>query len=254
MEQLGYKIRSKRGDFSHIFNNSVFKDTSQKQGYFVLKENLYSGNLDKASQMIGGFSKGFFVRDCLDKAVLGLSKSNSALNHSLDLMALTNAYCLSQNYDKEKILNWSLGALFHDIGKSLLDPGLLNRPGKLGPEEYRFVQFEHLVKGREVLEKIGRGFPKETRDIVNTAIFEHPERVDGSGYPLGKKGDEISEFGRYLGIADTYQTLVGKRPYRKSLSPEEAVLELNKGVDSGKYDKNILENFSFMLFEEGILN
>ena len=171
MEELAYKSVNPKGDFSHLFNSSVFHDTSQKQGYFILKENLDSGNLDKASQIIGGSSKGFFVRDCIDKAVSGLSKSSSALDHSLDLMALTNAYCLNQDYYKDKLLNWSLGALFHDIGKSLLDPGLLNRPGRFGPEEYRFVQFEHLFKGKEVLENIGESFPIKTKEATNTPIF-----------------------------------------------------------------------------------
>lgn len=138
-----------------------------------------------------------------------------------------------------KILNTC--GMFHDIGKLMIDKAILDKPSRLTDEEYKIMK-THTVKGYEILKPMGLD-----KRIVNAALLHH-ERCDGSGYPLGVKGDKLDEFTKIIAIADVYEALTANRVYRKSMCPFDAIAHFEK-EGFGLYDTRIL-----LVFIHNILN
>lgn len=109
---------------------------------------------------------------------------------------------------------WLAGYL-HDIGKIGIKEAVLNKPGKLNEEEWNLIQQHPVVAGRIL------GPIPELSDIIDIIVHHH-ERYDGSGYPDGLEGNSIPLGARILAVADTYDALTSRRPYRDSLTIEEA--------------------------------
>ena len=113
-------------------------------------------------------------------------------------------------------------ASLHDLGKIGLSDSILLKPGKLTPDEFDLIK-KHTVYGNLFLDEFVQGnddsFLLTAKDIAHA----HHERWDGSGYPLGLKGEDIPLSARVVAIADVYDALTSVRPYKRSLSHEEAV-------------------------------
>jgi len=116
----------------------------------------------------------------------------------------------------------SIAARLHDIGKIGIPTEILVKPGKLRPTEYKMIQ-EHAQAGYEILEKVN--FPWKIADIV----LQHYERMDGSGYPQGLKGDAILLKARIIGVADVVEAMSSHRPYRPAFGIEAALTEIERG-------------------------
>ena len=129
-------------------------------------------------------------------------------------------------------------APMHDIGKVAVDDRVLRKPGRFTDEEFEKMK-THSAKGAEILNKLlaelGDDYFKEI--AVNVAHYHH-ERVDGSGYPEGLKGDEIPLEARIMAIADVYDALVSKRCYKDALSFEKADSIMREGMGS-QFDKRL---------------
>ncbi|MFO1197920.1 MAG: HD-GYP domain-containing protein [Burkholderiaceae bacterium] len=107
-----------------------------------------------------------------------------------------------------------------DIGKTRLPRALLEKPGMLVPAEYSIVK-EHVRLGLELLAQDMTFAPE-----IGMGIAQHHERLDGSGYPKGLRGDEISIYGRMAGIADSFAALITPRAYANPLAPQDALMNL----------------------------
>jgi len=125
-------------------------------------------------------------------------------------------------YDIEILTNL---ANLHDIGKIQIDLSLLNKRGKLSDSDWKEMK-RHPIVGYDIVKEIT--FLKDKAD----AVLYHHERIDGRGYPYGKKGDDIPLFAKILCVADSYDAMTTERPYREALSREQAILELKR--NSGK--------------------
>lgn len=123
----------------------------------------------------------------------------------------------------------------HDVGKVGVDDGILNKPEKLTPEEWRVMQ-----KHPEVGYRIAMSAPELAG--VAEYILCHHERWDGSGYPLGKVGDEIPLFSRILAVADAYDAMTTDRIYRDSLAKEDAIKEIMTHAGT-QFDPRIADIF-----------
>jgi HD-GYP domain-containing protein (c-di-GMP phosphodiesterase class II) len=133
-----------------------------------------------------------------------------------------------------------LYAPLHDIGKIGIPDKILLKPGKLDPEE-RMTMETHVDKGREVLRKILGDFgvahlPDSC--VMMNIVGCHHEFMDGSGYPQGLKGDAIPVEARIVTVADIYDALTSKRPYKSPWTAEEAIAELDRMAAAGKLDVN----------------
>ncbi len=134
-----------------------------------------------------------------------------------------------------------IGALVHDIGKLGIPERILCKPGKLTPEEFRWMQ-AHVTIGVDILEPVP--FPYPVKDIVLT----HHERWDGLGYPNGLKGTAIPIGGRIMAIADVFDALTSSRPYRRALSVEAALKFIQEGSRK-QFDPHLVELFAEVLPE-----
>ena len=135
--------------------------------------------------------------------------------------------------DEEKLLGLYIGALLHDIGKIAVPEMILNKPGHLINTELAIIR-SHPERGYEMLEKTH--FPWPVQDM----ILHHHERLDGSGYPEGIKGDKLSLEVRILGVCDVVEAMGSHRPYRASRKKEEILEEIKKGQGT-KYDPKIVK-------------
>jgi putative nucleotidyltransferase with HDIG domain len=147
------------------------------------------------------------------------------------------------NLSKEMTENIVFAALFHDIGKVNVPDEVLMKKSGLTEQEYEVIK-QHPSGGLEIVSKTY--FKK-----VSKIIEQHHERMDGSGYPKGLKGDDILLEARIIAVADAYDAMTTDRPYRKALTPQEAVLELNKNQNS-QFDAIVVTPFLEILHEEGI--
>jgi len=153
---------------------------------------------------------------------------------------------IAQHMDipEKDIVELQLASQLHDVGKIGVPEAVLNKPGKLDPEEMRIIQ-KHPVIGYQILSpaKFLRGVAK--------LVVEHHERFDGNGYPNGKTGEEISILGRILCLADTFDALTSDRPYRKGMSLDKSVSIIldNRG---SQFDPKLV-NLFWNLVKEGEL-
>jgi putative two-component system response regulator len=108
----------------------------------------------------------------------------------------------------------ALGARLHDIGKIGIRDSVLLKPWKLSPEEFAHVK-QHTVIGKQLIESI------PSLSGLSSIAYSHHERWDGTGYPLGLKGKEIPLWARITAVADTYDALSHRRPYREAYPEEE---------------------------------
>ncbi len=123
----------------------------------------------------------------------------------------------------------------HDTGKIGIPDAILLKPGKLTDEEYRQIM-SHPVLSHKIIEPVD--FPYDVKPLVR----HHHERMDGSGYPDGLKGDQIPLGARIIGIADAYEAMTSDRPYRKALSREAAVAELKRCAGT-QFDSRLVNAF-----------
>lgn len=127
------------------------------------------------------------------------------------------------------------GGLLHDIGKIGTPASVLDKPGKLEPDEVRIMQ-NHVKIGVRILEPIP-GF-REALPIV----AQHHEWFDGSGYPAGLAGESISLHARILAVADCYDAMISDRPYRRGL-PQRQALEMLSQRSGTQFDPLVIEVF-----------
>lgn len=144
--------------------------------------------------------------------------------------------------DKKKELYKA--ALLHDVGKIGIPDDILRKPDRLTKEEYDSIKL-HTVIGADILSNME---PKRAMaDVIQTARSHH-ERMDGSGYPDGLKGNEISLFARIVGVADTFDAMTTARSYSKGMPYRDAAEELIRCKDT-LFDSAIVDAFTTVLAE-----
>lgn len=172
------------------------------------------------------------------------AKDEYTHGHSFRVAKYTIAIGRHLSIDQKKLNDLEIAAYMHDLGKIGISEAILGKPGKLTPEEYSEIR-RHPEFTDKILQPI-----KLPAFIVDAAV-QHHERLDGSGYPLGLDGDKISFFARVIAVADVFDALTSKRPYRDALSVEEALRILCDGIDI-KFDRTVVLAFLRALnHEEG---
>ena len=145
-------------------------------------------------------------------------------------------------YEGERLEQLHYAALLHDIGKIGIPREIINKPSRLTDEEYEIIK-THPAIGGGILEQI-----TEIPDIAVGARWHH-ERFDGKGYPDGRKGEEIPELARIIGVADAYDAMTSKRSYRDVLPQEVVLAEVEKGSGS-QFDPVIAELMVVLMRED----
>ncbi|MCR4804423.1 MAG: HD-GYP domain-containing protein [Clostridia bacterium] len=126
-------------------------------------------------------------------------------------------------------------ALMHDIGKIGIPSRILNEPGDLSEKDFSVIK-THTTKGYEILKGISL-----MPEAAEAALYHH-ERMDGSGYPNGLKGDEIPLIARVIAVADSFDAMYSERPYDPKKSFEEC-LGILRSKSGDKFDPDVVEAF-----------
>jgi putative nucleotidyltransferase with HDIG domain len=133
----------------------------------------------------------------------------------------------------EDIKNISFGALIHDIGKVYIPSEILTKPGKITQLEFKIIQ-THAERGYHVVKNM------DIDSRIPTMVYQHHERLDGSGYPQGLTGEEIILESRILAVADVVEAMISHRPYRAALGVETALEEITHHRGK-KYDPIVVD-------------
>jgi len=187
------------------------------------------------------------IRDGLEGTIEALARTTEMRDpytsgHQQRVSQLACAIAGKMGLDKKTVDGVRVSGLLHDVGKVSIPAEILSKPGGLTPLEFDLVK-EHVRVGFDVLK--GIVFPWPVADIV----LQHHERIDGSGYPAGLKGEAIRLEARILAVADVVEAMASHRPYRPALGIDAALQEIRdkKGT---KYDAEAVEA-CLRVFESG---
>jgi len=136
-------------------------------------------------------------------------------------------------------------AEFHDVGKINTPDSILKKNGPLNKEEFTKIK-EHPVDSVKILKPMKKWFGK----VMLDAILYHHENYDGTGYPQGKKENEINILARIIRVADSFDAMITDRPYRKALIQHQALLELKNGKGT-QFDPKVVDVF-LEAYREGL--
>lgn len=169
----------------------------------------------------------------LGNAIAKRDSDTNAHNYRVAIYAVRTAEELK--LDVSFIRRLIKGAFLHDVGKIGISDAILLKPGKLTTEEFAVMK-THVTHGLDIIS--GSQWLEEASEVVGG----HHEKVDGSGYPAGLKGEEIPLSARIFAVADVFDALTSQRPYKKAFSIEEAIALLEQGRDR-HFDGRILDAF-----------
>lgn len=260
-------LRSDRSELRYNFGNKIYSvdvdyllnknkkvgyqltlnDVTREQKYISLL-NHYNSNLKAEVE-----AKTAHIEEMHDKLILGMavmveSRDNSTGGHIrrtsdcikilIDSIRRTGACELDEEFCKCLIK----AAPMHDLGKIAVDDKILRKPGRFEPEEFEQMK-THAAKGAELVDKILEGTDDERFHsiAVNVAHYHH-ERMDGTGYPEGLKGEQIPLEARIMAIVDVYDALVSKRCYKDSMPFDKAFAIIDEGMGT-QFDPKLRESF-----------
>jgi putative nucleotidyltransferase with HDIG domain len=162
-------------------------------------------------------------------------RDHETSGHSQRVTNLMKSMMDALGIDGETRVNYQRGVLLHDIGKMGIPDSILNKPGPLDVKERQIMQ-QHPIYAIEMLKNIE--FLKPSLSIP----YSHHERWDGTGYPLGLKGEEIPLEARIFAIVDVWDAITSDRPYRNSMSKEEAIQTIRNG-NGTQFDPKLVDVF-----------
>lgn len=240
IESLEAKIQNLNGENQKELRNLIFKENSKIVITDLLKDPRSGEKIKRVSN---------FVRDLIETIIKDPDSIYSLVTlrgydyytytHCVNVGVLASGLGIQMGLDKEEVFKLGLGAMLHDVGKSEIPHEILNKQGKLSDTEYMIIQ-QHVVKGYEIL-KEHKEIPPESL----IAVLQHHEKLSGKGYPFKLKGEEVKLFGRITAIADCYDALTTRRPYKPPLTPFFALSIIVK--EKTDYDPALLKLFIKML-------
>jgi len=148
------------------------------------------------------------------------------ISHIINVLIYSLKIGTGLKYTGDKLLELGLAALTYDIGFFKIPENITRKNGKLTESEFNTVK-RHTEIGKDILSQFHAEYP-----MLSRVAYEHHERKNGSGYPLGLKDNEICEYATIIGLADTFDAMIHNRPHRKALAQYFSVKELISSKDS----------------------
>jgi putative two-component system response regulator len=162
------------------------------------------------------------------------AKDNYTLGHTQRVANLAVALGKRLKLSEKEVFSLRLGGILHDVGKIGISEEILNKPGKLEDQEWEVMK-NHPEIGYRICLPL-----KSTLGLALDVVRHHHEKLDGSSYPDGLKGDEVSLAARIMCVVDIYDALVTERPYRKAMPKKQALEILLEEVAAGKLDRRVV--------------
>jgi len=180
------------------------------------------------------FKSNFQILKALGNAIALRDSDTSKHNYRVTYFSIRLAEALKMPI--EDFPSLIKGSFLHDVGKIGISDTILLKPGKLDAQEYSSIQ-KHVKYGLEMVESI-----EWLQDDTTAVIGYHHERIDGSGYPKGVKGENIPYTARLFAIIDVFDALISKRPYKEPFSVDESLIILRNGAGT-LFDQIMVEAF-----------
>jgi len=156
--------------------------------------------------------------------------------HSVAVCAMMVALAKQLGLDEEQTRSAGIAGLMHDLGKAAMPMDVLNKPGKLTDAEFAIIK-THPEEGYKLLQS-----GTDVDPMVLDVCLYHHEKVDGSGYPKGLKGDQISLFAKMGAVCDVYDAITSNRPYKSGWDPAESLRKMAEWA-SGHFDGKVFQAF-----------
>lgn len=221
--------------------------------YSFEKYSLYSNNTNFNEKKFAKEKQAYFesigsiAKDIIDEII---SKKNVMINlvdiksmdnytyqHSVNVAIISLVLGVQLQLNQNELYTLCMGALIHDIGKVLIPKDIVLKPGPLTDEEFNTIK-EHTTKGYDYLKGC-----LEISAPARIVALQHHEKMNGKGYPDSVKDISINRFARIVAIADVYDALTSDRPYRKAMSPNDAVEYILSHGDT-EFDYEMVKAFS----------
>ncbi len=202
----------------------------------VLENRYYQENLERQVQAQAQRIQELFLQGVQMLARALEAKDSYTRGHSIRVSRYSVGTARRLGFCEGSVDSIRLGGELHDIGKIGTREAVLHKPGSLTAEEFRQIT-EHPLLGERMLSPLARELP----EVLRIVRFHH-ERLDGRGFPDGLRGEKIPMEARIVAVADTFDAITTRRPYRESRSPEEAVDELRR-VAGTQLDPEAVEAF-----------
>jgi putative two-component system response regulator len=224
LHEREHRIRGINAGADDFLTKPVDPHELKARARSLVRLKRYTDDLDSAESVIMSLALVIEARDAYTDG------------HCQRLAAYATALGQALHLGEEDIAALFRGGYLHDVGKVGIPDEILLKPGRLTDSEYQQIQ-EHPV--------IGDRLCGELRSLrqVRPIVRHHHERLDGSGYPDGLKGDDIPLLAQIMGIVDVYDAITTTRPYKPAASAEQAYLELTQEVDQGWRSKNLVDAF-----------
>ncbi len=231
---ISYILGLKRHNVLAVVVEGII-DISEQQAQLILEDSIRAQamsslqNFFSANECPKDLSKVFdSVHSIMDEILAGKIPSHGLAEisttdtytfaHSIDVCAFSIFMGVNHGYKKKALLKLGIGSILHDLGKTKITPEILNKPGKLTDEEFAEIK-KHPVFGYNMLiDEFTDSLSGRSLEIV----LNHHERYDGSGYPNGIKGGEISDMATICALSDVYSAMTTDRIYRKAFPVNEA--------------------------------
>lgn len=155
--------------------------------------------------------------------------------HSVAVCALMVALARRMDLNEEQVREAGVAGLMHDVGKMMIDPEILNKPGRLTTDEYATMKY-HPEAGLKILQD-----SNQVNATVLDVCLHHHEKFDGSGYPHGLVGEQISLFARMGAVCDVYDAVTSDRPYKKGWGAANSIREMANW--KGHFDEKVFQAF-----------
>lgn len=214
--------------------NETIKESTRSAGEKILlktfnkvKQGAVDINVDEVDHIVEDIIFDFLNQeDILHNLVSLKNTSDYTFEHSLNVGVLCVVFGKFLGYSENELYNIGMGGILHDIGKMLVPEEILNKPSGLSDYEYEVIK-NHPELGFQYLQQIEVISP-----LSRIVVRAHHERVDGSGYPRGLKGDQIHEFAKIAAIADVFDALTSERIYRSRWATHKATEYILSKTDS----------------------
>ena len=209
-----------------------YRFQAMNQDLIEAQKKLKKAEVDTISSLV-------LMQETKDPFILGHSERVARFSVAI-------AEKLGFNKDVQDLLFRS--ASLHDLGKIVVPDAILLKPGKLDPKEWEIMK-THTTIGAEILS----GNDSKLLEMARIIALTHHEKWDGSGYPIGLKGEEIPLIGRIVCICDVFDALQSKRPYKEAWPVDKAIEEV-KRLNNIFFDPKVYKTFNKILHKILLLN
>jgi putative two-component system response regulator len=224
LDQSVDKVQGLEAGADDFLTKPVDPHELKARAHSLVRLKRYTDDLDSAESVILSLALVIEARDAYTDG------------HCQRLAAYATTFGTALNLGEEELGALFRGGYLHDIGKIGIPDAILLKPGRLSEDEYRQIK-DHPV--------IGDRLCGELRSLrqVRPIVRHHHERIDGSGYPDGLKGDEIPLLAQIMGIVDVYDAMTTARSYKAAWTTDEAYAELRREAQRGWQREDLIETF-----------